>query len=1089
MKTPFPPRPLFIVMGPNQKSRQLNVYCYGCYLHDKNGFPNKKPKFPAKKRQDGTIKSKSLEYHITHDLQCKEVYDRVYPDRNNFETSLWKHCAAKSARSDVRTTSMNGLGLASICNDRSEELNLDRQVNYNAVVGHIDRSLIEQRLNEDIPLLPHEGSVGSGFPMEDHDSDVPDGDTSDSIEDNNVALTQGAQTTITTPSHNSSSVSGSMKVRIKLMKIMRDHNMPLCAEREICHWASEAHFTDGFSWGNADHVYMKRPTIMKQIGAVAPHHFREPFRPKLIDWCEKAIPNVHEGVSNQQIYVRSFKDALTSLLTNVTLMKEENLSFPNKETPLSYENNPPMEGSTEITELHHGNWWGNTWKQKCSAEKNEILVPIILYMDGVAIDKHGKTSITPLNLTLGILSTHTRAVRPDAWETIYYHPSRKGENATDNLVNLHSGIREALSTLKDACNDEDGVLWTNLPWNGKTWSVRLKFSVAFVIGDTELHDKLCCHYCSRVSNVSKTCRHCNCPSGFINRPTAHFENPDRELYTPLTFTSPSLRGADKIGYLNFVEKKRKLTASEKAFSMYVSSVKRCRATDPTPPEMGDIERKLYFQYYSHHDVSNAFHDIDFGANRRNIHAACMSELLHFHQHGAQLRSVETFKTDFLVPRIHDDIESITSFYGPLVARQSDRRFPRTRFSNTLSTKMKEGNQYAGMILLQMLAMLSSEGRTILIQRGGKTQAVIDRRIYTLELLLGMEEFLKHSATKKTMKNLKKMVVHFMNNINENLPRSAGEGQKLIKNHMFFHLPECVELFGPPSGWDSSPSESNHKIDVKAPALRTQHNPSTLDNQTGYHYIQNRAIDSLDAEYDLYGCRQSGKDSSIGGNTAGGSFFRIGIDEAGDRFMNWVLKKNKSVPTHPDEVIRFVTDIPGVSSASIEGFTEHKRGKLMFRAHSSYRSDTGQVTNLWYDWAKFWVDGPITRPVHATSQILCFINLPDFVPSSRFPDATPGYYAVVRCLGKETAVKSFAQGSHRTRTHSFVKESKLEPGFHLFPCDSILSEAAVVINKGSNPQSHFVLENKEFWLHDFRNKMDSFETKTLKSFLSAGVDFH
>ena len=43
--------------------------------------------------------------------------------------------------------------------------------------------------------------------------------------------------------------------------------------------------------------------------------------------------------------------------------------------------------------------------------------------------------------------------------------------------------------------------------------------------------------------------------------------------------------------------------------------------------------------------------------------------------------------------------------------------------------------------------------------------------------------------------------------------------------------EHMEYFGPISGWDSSPAESHHKTQLKAPAKTTQLRPATMIKQT------------------------------------------------------------------------------------------------------------------------------------------------------------------------------------------------------------------------------------------------------------------
>eukprot|EP00536_Pseudo-nitzschia_multiseries_P019542 jgi/Psemu1/61291/gm1.61291_g len=196
-----------------------------------------------------------------------------------------------------------------------------------------------------------------------------------------------------------------------------------------------------------------------------------------------------------------------------------------------------------------------------------------------------------------------------------------------------------------------------------------------------------------------------------------------------------------------------------------------------------VNVKQYFKNISHHGVhnGNAFYDLDFEENPHNIHLASPGERLHLHQLGCAKQAAETFRAEFLGNNtcLLGEMDRIASYYGAAVQRQLDCDFPRTNFLESIHTAKKEGNQ--------------------------KCEHKIDRRIYAIELLLGMEEFLKYAGTfHKVFKQDKKGVL----NVDK-------------MNHMYFHLSQYITLFGPPAGWDSAISESNHKTELKDPAKRTQ----------------------------------------------------------------------------------------------------------------------------------------------------------------------------------------------------------------------------------------------------------------------------
>eukprot|EP00536_Pseudo-nitzschia_multiseries_P016219 jgi/Psemu1/45355/gm1.45355_g len=216
-------------------------------------------------------------------------------------------------------------------------------------------------------------------------------------------------------------------VKIKLMKIMRNHSIPLVAEKELSR-------------------------VLRDISATAPEIKGDGFEPHLIDWCSKKSMTSDVPVC-KEIYVWSFQKALHSLLTNVMLVKEENLSFPHDEDPMLPVWFPELQGNIDIDELHHSEWWINTWGKRCTRDLNEILGPIILYMDGITIDNSGQSTLTPLNMTLGIFNTLSQNCWPDAWETTYFHPTGSHDKGNESIDN-------------------------------KKWSVRMKFAVAYFIGDT-----------------------------------------------------------------------------------------------------------------------------------------------------------------------------------------------------------------------------------------------------------------------------------------------------------------------------------------------------------------------------------------------------------------------------------------------------------------------------------------------------------------------------------------------------------------------------------------------------------------------------
>ena len=119
-------------------------------------------------------------------------------------------------------------------------------------------------------------------------------------------------------------------------------------------------------------------------------------------------------------------------------------------------------------------------------------------MDGTSLNAHGRLTLTPLNTTLGIFNAETRK-EPEAWETLYFHPDNEFQSSSYstkadpvyNMQNLYNGLRAALQSIKEAYGDDASLMWDELPYAGKKWKVYMKFAIAYVVGDTVLHNQLC----------------------------------------------------------------------------------------------------------------------------------------------------------------------------------------------------------------------------------------------------------------------------------------------------------------------------------------------------------------------------------------------------------------------------------------------------------------------------------------------------------------------------------------------------------------------------------------------------------------------
>eukprot|EP00536_Pseudo-nitzschia_multiseries_P004629 jgi/Psemu1/10407/gm1.10407_g len=571
------------------------------------------------------------------------------------------------------------------------------------------------------------------------------------------------------------------------------------------------------------------------------------------------------------------------------LMREENLSFPDYSTPLSPDNNPEQ------------------------------------------------LTLTPLNMTL-------------AWTTIYFHPNPKWEStrysrpatSKEKIQNLHNGLEVVFRSFEAVYNKDGGIEWNYLPYANQQWKVKMKFAIAYVIGDTELHDKLCGKYGSFNKGIIRMCRHYNCYSPNINIPSVQ---PATKKWSPVNFHC--FPGTD----------------------------------------LNDINKN--FKNNSHHNIRNVFHDLCFGTNQNNIHFATPSECLHMHQLGTAKRAVKSIELLLhgSVPCVYapnlkhgvavaNSIGHLAQWYGGLLSRQSDRDFPCTKFgTQLLSTTKKEGHDYSGMLISLLIAMVSKHGSDII-----DDHRFVKKQIEVIQLILSMEEFLKHGRMKNaSLKNLPKTIVHFINCINSTCHRK-GMGTKLIKNHLYFHLTDYISLWGSLAGWDSAPNESHHKSEIKAPSKNTEGNAASLIGQTANQKSEKMMLSQATYHYNL----NPPDPPPIERPDGGGSHFQIMRTENGESTMKWLPSTNKTKPFFPSDTLDFVCDsvLPLLENPlHICGVAEHNRydvgcgPNFIFCLHPSYRSNSSLLNSVRMDWCLMKLDFDLNNnPKLIPCHLLCLLTL-------------------------------------------------------------------------------------------------------------------
>lgn len=527
-----------------------------------------------------------------------------------------------------------------------------------------------------------------------------------------------------------------------------------------------------------------------------------------------------------------------------------------------------------------------------------------------------------------------------------------------NAQDFHCILHTILASYK-RIQDSGGVPW-DLWYKGKKWLLCLIPFIIFIKGDGVEHDKHCGKYGSRTKGVKQLCRKCCCPTDKTDDPYVDHDMKTKEMLTEL------------------IRKKN------------------------------HVRLKELSQKY----VWNAWYELRFGLhNEESVHGATCMEMIHWIQLGQFKYSREMLFKQTGEGELGQQINVCATSMGPLLQRQSDKNFPRTKFTSGVMKGKLMAHEYTGVILVLAATLRCARGRKVIDdyattnkQKENFTGSkVVSDWVYLLEHQLMFLAWLKLPSVKvHDVIQLEFKIRCYMNTVKLVGNRTEGMGFKTMNFHGTMHVPKDILNFGVPRNVDTMSDEMHHKDD-KQSSKRTQARPATFDMQS-LRQIENRRV----IEMGMMEVADAGKvrwrynrgflsneamtqgiftpnaatiDANLSGVTA--CFW---IDAASDRLKVSLSTqmKGKHRYQYPAPILEEIY----VLLFDLEGYMD------TVNVHSEYITETGQIYRAsprykgkpWYDWAMFG-----NFPNH----IKAFVDLTELpVVNDTTGKYKPGYYALV-----------------------------------------------------------------------------------------------
>jgi len=816
----------------------------------------------------------------------------------------------------------------------------------------------------------------------------------------------------------------------------------------------------------------------------------------------KVLKNVYLPHSRSRVtlVVHDFKYQLESLLSDPRFGDDDYLFF--NDNPFQA---PPAE-FTHVGDINTGRAYRETYKKLIRDPDNEVLLPIIFYMDGAVTGQYDHLPIEALKFTIGIFNAEARD-RGIAWRPIGYvtkfqkeetkakdlmfdsanadandylfcsdsdddyketddeqeigasenEPSDIEEQDDDDLgppipscsgQDLHKMMDKMLESYAEV---EHGVTW-NLRYRGSTYPVIFKPFILFVKGDGKEHDKHCGHYGPKSRHIQQLCRTCSCPTDDTDDPWKRYPNRDPETVQALI----------------------------------------------------DMRDSAGLQQMSQLYIENTWFKRVFGFhNTRGIFGACPSEVLHWFQINKYKYARNMFFAQAgFDSKLSDELDAVAKATGFLFKRKSDRDYPRTEFNKGIKKGKLMAHEMTGVILVLIATIRCTRGRNLLLdatrQREyfGNLNQICDWIMYLESLLhweawlnlpeIQVEHIVRSEVKVRHLMELEKVIGN----------RQTGMGFKTHNFHACVHIADDMLDFRVPSNVNTRSNESHHKPDKKA-ALRTQRRAKTFDLQCAQQmHINNLASEGMNEVTEgqqrwLYLHNRPPKDgielnrtenddmSILDRSNTGAKVYLFRNPESDD-FVYKISSemKDKHRFKLDEQLIDFLVgwmETLQIDNKRLLLFTEHKRGGEIFRATPYF------MGKPWRDWVTIdWgeEDGGVL-PCH----IAIFVDLTNIPDNNEH--LSPGTYAVVESASLYSSQQEQNLGQiFEPYRKDFKKMSRentkttVERQYYLADVDAIASPMCMIPDLGNpHPGAFFKVHPRQTWAKFFMEWLESdFETE-------------
>ena len=616
----------------------------------------------------------------------------------------------------------------------------------------------------------------------------------------------------------------------------------------------------------------------------------------------------------------------------------------------------------------------------------------------------------------------------------YLDDDEKGTMPTIQAQNLHHILRIILAGYKKV-QDAGGIEW-DFYYKGKLYELQLVPYILFIKGDSVEQDKHCGKYGSKGKGIKSLCRHCLCPAEETDMPYA--EHP--------------------------------------------------RKTQPMIAELVQQNDDEALKNMSQSKIWNAWYPLRFGLhNDWGVHGATPLEALHWINLGMFGYTRANLFNQTGKGKLGQAFNNVATHIGWLLQRQSDKEYPRTKFTNGVMKGKLMGHEHTGLILDLAAACRCTGGRKVLLEdsKHMKVQEFfpnkkwVDDWLMMLETQLETEQWLKKDAV--SVEEVKRSGPKFREIMSMNKvigKREEGMGNKTFNFHGTQHMHEEILNFGTAEGLNTVSDEEHHKKDKKS-AGKTQKRPKTFEIQSMTQIENRRTIETAVAE--LKGrvrwhykerkrelCEKTTLATDGEPELSGvlcNILYDFVLDDWCCNLETLMAKKKKYV--YPQPMLVLLQDMAGTVAEWLEPLPV--RSELVLPGGQTYRASPHSFGKAWYDWGLFsYKDESTGEKMVLPAHIKAIVDLRRMKMEANRTKYEPTIYLIV-----ETVKTNQAQNELEIASDLFTPYLKCKrriPGSQswerttqIWPLDRLLGPTCVIPDVGNkNPNAFLMVAPMKIW---------------------------